>query len=338
MAAEGEANAISTEELHKLMDKALCASATGRNALAAAFFRRAAEAATRVQGDTLMAAHLRLCQAAEMRAQAALNGVPAEEIATLRSTAWEIAKGVLPLLLRRIEANTLLPGRCTKEEVEYFRQYNDEDLKANDAPALSARERAVLGFAVGSATAFEAARSVLINLYKYQLPSNEERRSAEAFVLHIVDLILPASRSLSVAPGEEIRFYHLVHNLSDLPALQSDAFFATLRAKWTAPELVAMRVERGFDAAWVKGHIEGNVGQIAANRAADIEEHGLKICAFPSCDKREATVKQFRLCSACRSASYCSEEHGALRWREHKPTCRATVAAKQAASDGGAAA
>ena len=83
--------------------------------------------------------------------------------------------------------------------------------------------------------------------------------------------------------------------------------------------------------------IDAGVARAAARRAADIAEHGLKTCAFPLCDKREATVMQYMSCAACRSVWYCSEEHGTLHWREHKPLCRATVAAKQAASGGGAA-
>ena len=67
-------------------------------------------------------------------------------------------------------------------------------------------------------------------------------------------------------------------------------------------------------------------------------EHGLKRCALPSCDKMEASVQQYKFCSACRSVWYCSEEHWALHWAEHKPVCRATAAAQQAADDGGAGA
>ena len=146
MAAEGAGNPASTEELYKLMDKALCAGATGRNALAAAIYRRAAEAATiRVHGDTLIAAHLSLCQAAELLVQAAVHGVPADEATALRSGAWVIVSGALPLLLRRMEDDTLLPGRCTKEEAEYCRRFNNGFRRMHDWPALSPRCQAVMG-------------------------------------------------------------------------------------------------------------------------------------------------------------------------------------------------
>ena len=104
--------------------------------------------------------------------------------------------------------------------------------------------------------------------------------------------------------------------------------------------MMAVRAERFKDDA--EDHVKANITQVAVNQAADIAEHGLeyglKKCALPSCDKREATVRQLRLwCSKCHAARYCSTEHNALHWNEHKPTCRATVAAKQAALEGGIA-
>ena len=80
------------------------------------------------------------------------------------------------------------------------------------------------------------------------------------------------------------------------------------------------------------------IEEAETSRLADIAEHGLKRCALPSCDKREASVEQYKCCSACRSVWYCSEEHGALHWTEHKPVCRATTAAQQAADGAGAGA
>ena len=49
-------------------------------------------------------------------------------------------------------------------------------------------------------------------------------------------------------------------------------------------------------------------------------------------------MQQYKLCSACRSVWYCSEKHGALHWTKHKPVCRATTAAQQAADGVGAGA
>ena len=95
-----------------------------------------------------------------------------------------------------------------------------------------------------------------------------------------------------------------------------------------------MRAERHLDDV---SFIDGASSQLDAARRADIAVHGLETCALPSCDKQETTVQQYKFCSACRSVWYCSAEHGALHWKEHKPACRATVAAKEADAVNGAA-
>ena len=90
-----------------------------------------------------------------------------------------------------------------------------------------------------------------------------------------------------------------------------------------------MRTER--ELIDVTSKIEDSVKAAAALRNADVTARGLKTCFYPSCGKDESTVLQFRSCSACRSAWYCSAEHGSFDWKKHKPICRATVAAKEAA-------
>ena len=96
---------------------------------------------------------------------------------------------------------------------------------------------------------------------------------------------------------------------------------------------MTMRAERRL--ADLSAEIQDLSERMNADRRADIAAHGLKTCALPSCDKQETTVQQYKFCFACRSVWYCSAEHGALHWREHKPTCRATVAAREAAAGEG---
>ena len=141
--------------------------------------------------------------------------------------------------------------------------------------------------------------------------------------------MLPASRSLrEFAFAEEIGFAHVCS--SYLLLYPVDPLFDALRDRWTAPAMLAMRTERGlFDVA---SKVKISVGAADARRHADAAAHGLKTCFYPPCGKVESTVLEFRSCSACHSAWYCSAEHGALHWKEHKPACRATVDAKQAAT------
>ena len=204
--APSTAGPVDTDELHRLVNKALSAGYSGRHALAASYFERAAALATQIHGDTLLAAHLKLQQASKLDMQANAHGVPADE------ATWELAKGVVPLLLRRIEANTLLPGRCTKEEVEYYRRYDDALCTRFQGPAISADEVTRLSFTVGLATALDAAFLMLSRLTQATALEAEplsaaERGAGEAFVSHAVDLILPASRSLgTIYSDEEMRW------------------------------------------------------------------------------------------------------------------------------------
>ena len=112
----------------------------------------------------------------------------------------------------------------------------------------------------------------------------------------------------------------------------ADPFIDALRERWMAPALVAMRSER--ELTDVSASLEATLAERDTTLRADIAAHGLKHCDLLSCDKQEATVQQYKFCSACHSVWYCSAEHGALHWKEHKPTCRATVAAKEAAAGG----
>ena len=114
------------------------------------------------------------------------------------------------------------------------------------------------------------------------------------------------------------------------------AFVASIRSKWSSEAMVQMRRKRGL--LDVTGKVDESFEADKASWRADVAEHGLKECALLSCDKREASVQQYKFCSACRSVWYCSAEHGALHWTEHKPICRATTAAKEAAAEGGAGA
>jgi hypothetical protein len=49
----------------------------------------------------------------------------------------------------------------------------------------------------------------------------------------------------------------------------------------------------------------------------------LEVCASPSCEKRRTQgAAKFKVCSACRSASYCCAECQKAHWKKHKGTCK----------------
>ena len=287
---------INTDELHRLVNKALAADMAGRYAFAATYFERAAPLATQIYGDTLITAHLTLLQAQELHRQSRMEGVPSDEATSLVFSTWAlVSTSVLPLLQSRIEANTLLPGRCSKKEVDYYFFFSAAMHSAECRRAMSAQEITRLSFTVGFASALKAAFATLVNLYGNRVPPSAERPAGEVFISLAIDLILPASRSLgTIRCDEEARFTGFMNFMVDHPPLQTDAFIATLRAKWKTPAMVAMRSERGLEATRLREHRDACLVRAVASHAADIAEHGLKTCAFPPCDMREATVIQYK--------------------------------------------
>ena len=361
--------------LDRLVERALTAEKSTRHAFAASLWKRAAAAATALHGgESLAAVRCTLEQAASLCTQYGLKASNGSCIDTkaLFPESWALVSSVLPLLSARMDDNTLLPGRCTKEEVEFFKRYTMAKRASNNYPPLSARELQLTGFGVGYATLI-AAYQVLVHFKCEPRPP----LAALEFVLRAVDMVRPArhAKLLKAAKfdftnkfllfvdaasfaqlasdhfgrGTSVRVFlsHFAFISSNsfmcrfadscvkIIGRPSDPFIDALRERWMAPALMAMRAERPL--ADISAEFEAASKRLEAARRADIAAHGLKHCAFPSCDKQEATVQQYKFCSACRSVWYCSAEHGALHWREHKPTCRATVAAKEAAAGEGAA-
>ena len=321
-----------TVQLGRLVEKALTAEKSGRYVLAAGFYRRASDEALRLHGDTCVCPYLTLWRASSLCAQAQLEGVTHDERAALFNEAWALVFSCLPLLVRRLDADTMLPGRGTAVELAFFKQYQATKYATfNFLMTLSTRQLQLIHQSLGYATAVLAANRLL------GLVCVRHNVEAEAFVLRVVDCMLPAVRSLTECTlGEEVDFACTIQKaLAGVYPTYNAAFVASLRTKWTATAMVQMHRERRLlDIGWVEQYIDAGT----TRWRADVAEHGLKSCALPSCDKREASVQQYKFCSACRSVWYCSEEHGALHWKEHKPVCRAATAAQQAADDAGAGA
>uniref|UniRef100_A0A0A9A7G7 MYND-type domain-containing protein n=1 Tax=Arundo donax TaxID=35708 RepID=A0A0A9A7G7_ARUDO len=62
----------------------------------------------------------------------------------------------------------------------------------------------------------------------------------------------------------------------------------------------------------------------------------LRLCSHARCGRRETRRHEFRRCSVCGSASYCSRSCQALDWkRAHRGQCAAAAARCFAAGDAG---
>ena len=282
-----------------------------------------------------MCISLALQRSCRLVQQSQLEGVTADEKAALLAEVWALASSYLPLIARRMDDNTMLPGRGTAVELAY-KQFLQLMRAVFDKPPLAARLLQLNGLSLGYATAVEAARVVLGSLVTNTGLNAHGVNHAQAFVLRVVDSMQPAARSLTDCRlAEEISLtFHLQQALTGhFPELNA-AFVASLHMKWTAASMVQMR--RARDLLDASDTIKGALERDKACWRADVAKHGLKECALPSCGKREVSVGQHKRCSACLSMWYCSAEHGALHWKEHKPVCRATTASQHAAAGGSA--
>ena len=133
---------------------------------------------------------------------------------------------------------------------------------------------------------------------------------------------------------EEDRWVNLIQKFLAMEECLAEAlrseFMTMLRARWTAAPFQAMIRARGLSNAQTA--IKESKERFRARQRADVAAHGRHPCGLPSCDQREATVKQFKYCGDCEGEWYCCAEHHVLHWQEHKPICRARTAAATAAA------
>ena len=182
--------------------------------------------------------------------------------------------------------------------------------------------------------------AITLNLLKLQYWQRDEVTRAQSFFLELLDIIPLTAASRVVVEYEPT----LVAFVEDVPNHAYDPAFrdAVLR-KWRSPAVSNVLRSRGTLQTGVTQFNNTQV-EFQARRRADIEKIGLRECAWPSCDKVERTVREFKQCSGCRSVWYCGPEHQMLDWGEHRKTCgeldvaRRVAAAKEGGASGAASA
>ena len=112
------------------------------------------------------------------------------------------------------------------------------------------------------------------------------------------------------------------------------SFCAAVLRKWRSSAVADVLRARGVLQTGVAAHQE-SAAAFNARQRANIEKIGLRECAWPSCDKVERTVREFKQCSGCRSVWYCSPEHHTLDWGAHKKDCQKLDKARRAARASG---
>ena len=141
------------------------------------------------------------------------------------------------------------------------------------------------------------------------------RGRALAFVLSAFDAI-PRTATLLIRSQSENNLV-AVMEANMKPQNFEPSFCAAALRKWRSRAVADVLRARGVLQTGVTRHQE-NIVEFKARQRADIEKIGLRECAWPSCDKVERTVREFKQCSGCRSVWYCSPEHHTLDWGAHK--------------------
>ena len=216
---------VDTTQLDKLCEKALTASSSGRHVLAAAFYRYAAEEALNLHGETFVCTYLTLRRALSLGQQAELEGVTKDEKVALFNEEWALTFGCLQLIVRRMDDNMMLPGRGTAVELAFFKRFTATRDAAFGHPPASSRELQLVGLSLGFETAIRAATRLLALCIQGDV-------EAEAFVLRVMDCMLPAARSLTeITLGDELRFADTIQNALSGASIHNATFVASIRSK-----------------------------------------------------------------------------------------------------------
>ena len=326
----GSAGAAATPNklasFYKLVDKQATAGVLGRHARDADLSAQASLQAEALFGnDSLVVASLRMNESVALTNLTCETG-GAENQALLHK-AWGVLLSLVNLLLRRLEANTLLPGTIREEELEYKAHAQAAITKAKKLPVPPPAELRALASTLGYDTLLNAMYRSL-DLLQEPLWPTVQKRMVESFVLRGLDVI-PRTAGI---PGD------LMAHEDDLVAIIKEdmtprnygsAFCTAVLRKWRSNAMSSVLRARGILQTGV-AKSEQSHAKFSARKRDDIAKHGLRACALPSCSKTEKTVKEFSLCAGCRSRVYCCLEHQALDWKAHKKACREREAVRLA--------
>ena len=315
---------------YALVEKQVAAKVLSRDARCTELSERAARHAQRLWGNSLVVAHLRVSEVISLRELARASTTNSEKEALWRR-AWDLLVPVHALLLRRLADNTLLPGTIKEEEVTYAARSQAFYWKAMDKPVPSAADLQGVGAVLGYEALLIAVYITLALLMDLR-GSGMPRESAHSIVLTALDAI-PRTATMQNRSGSEAGLVAMM-DLRMNPQNFEPSFCAAVLRKWRSSAVADVLRARGVLQTGVTASQE-NLDEFRARQRADIEKIGLRECAWPSCDKVERTVREFKQCSGCRSVWYCSPEHHALDWGAHRKDCQKLDKARRAAMAAG---
>ena len=308
---------------YKLVDKKLKAGQLCRYARNAELSAQAAVQAVALFGDDSLVVASLLYSESESFAFLSTAATRAETEALLRRS-FAVLLLLIPLLLRRHEANTLLPGTIRDEEVAYAAHAQATMKKAKNEPVPPPDElhawASTTGYNILMNTVFRS-----LDLLKHSLWPQHQRKMVESFVFQGLDVIpRTAGMPAHLLIGEERVVMMIEKHVS--PRNYDPTFCAAVLRKWRSDAVSSVLRARSVLQTGIARYMQTGA-EFEARQRDDIAKHGLRDCALPSCSKTEKTVKEFAHCSGCCSVVYCCLEHQALDWTKHKKACRAKQAA-----------
>jgi hypothetical protein len=337
MAAERDAGWLAVS---KLSNKAMKLYHAGH-------FARAADkqgdalAAARALGeeDCLVVASLAVHRAHSLAQHADGAGVsPAESDAAHEEAYVRLLPQAMQALTRRAAARTLLEGAVRPHELAWHRTH-----LAHLASSLAGHARdawAEMAPHVGYSAFLYTAQLALNHLYYPNgscapATSGRDHELCMKFMCDALALMAAPRRSGGGSwIGAEAGFVASVRKLlADGGRVSADtALGARFIAAWQHLQRSGMLEQRQLltNGVGEAARLHEEVTAAAASAAAAPER---RTCALPSCSAQEAHVSHFKLCAACKTVVYCSKEHQAAHWPEHKRACKAAHAAAAAAAE-----
>ena len=165
---------------YKLVDKQVTAGVVCRDVRAVELAAEAALVAEVIFGDnSLVVADLQLSESIAVTSLS-MKASGAEQVAFARRS-WAVLVSLIPLLLRRLEANTLLPGTFREEEVATMKKAKSEPVPP---PAVPRAWASALGYNTLLCAAFRS-----LDLLPFPYWPQNERKLVASFVLQALDVI-----------------------------------------------------------------------------------------------------------------------------------------------------
>ena len=297
---------------------------------AAEIYGRAAEVARALGADNLVVVDMQLRQAnmVNLSMDGVRNAAGPGFYAAHCAKVVAMLSAAMEALERRRVTDTLLEGKCTREEeLHYGAQMQRHD------PLITSAEVASKVALVGVSTLFRAAANATNVLSQARAFAPD---CSCAHFQHFTRYVVMAVELMQQRWRQKKAFI-------DVEAAFTEAF---CKAALAAPAngLEARLVGQLEDALQRLSH-SGMLQEREFAQLLDAESRagaalkatvrnsasvpGLRSCALPGCGAKEAHPQHFKRCAACHTVVYCRKDHQLADWPRHKAACKAARKANE---------